>query len=141
MMVRSARGPGWQVEPTSGLIQVCSSLRRVASDADYTPAAEYETRRVNASRGRPRCLRQLICDTTKVNTGAAETTRTDRDIATVAEEARHLQVLADDELSPPIRHDRERRRLAHLEKILAGHGIQRSREPARCSGGEQEQPL
>jgi hypothetical protein len=77
MAVRSARGPGWPVEPTSGLFQVRSSLRRVGSDADYTPAAEYETRRAKASRVGPAALQQLICDTTKVNTGAAETTRTD----------------------------------------------------------------
>jgi hypothetical protein len=67
--------------------------------------------------------------------------RTGRDIATVAEEARYLQVLADEELSSPIRHERERRRLAHLEKILAEHGIDRSREPARRAGAECEQLL
>jgi hypothetical protein len=62
--------------------------------------------------------------------------RTDRDISTVAEEARFLQALADDELSPPIRHARERRRLAHIEKILADHGIR-----PRSSAAGQEHPV
>jgi hypothetical protein len=35
----------------------------------------------------PGALRQLICDTTKVNTGAAETTRTDQQAAQLRERA------------------------------------------------------
>jgi hypothetical protein len=34
----------------------------------------------------PGALRQLICDTTKVNTGAAETTRTDEHITALTAE-------------------------------------------------------
>jgi len=39
----------------------------------------------------PGALRQLICDTTKVNTGAAETTRTDQQAAQLRERALTLE--------------------------------------------------
>jgi hypothetical protein len=41
----------------------------------------------------PGALRQLICDTTKVNTGAAETTRTDQQAAQLRERATDLENL------------------------------------------------
>ena len=42
----------------------------------------------------PGVLRQLICDTTKVNTGAAETTRTDQQAARLRERALALETQA-----------------------------------------------
>jgi hypothetical protein len=42
----------------------------------------------------PGALRQLICDTTKVNTGAAETTRTDQQAAQLRERALALETQA-----------------------------------------------
>jgi hypothetical protein len=43
----------------------------------------------------PGALRQLICDTTKVNTGAAETTRTDQQAAQLRERALVLESQAE----------------------------------------------
>lgn len=42
----------------------------------------------------PGALRQLICDTTNVNTGAAETTRTDAQAAQLRERAAALETQA-----------------------------------------------
>jgi hypothetical protein len=69
----------------------------------------------------PGALRQLICDTTKVNTGAAETTRTDRDIEHICRQAAELTQLAGDPFSPAPRHERERRELIRLRAIIAEH--------------------
>jgi hypothetical protein len=69
----------------------------------------------------PGALRQLICDTTKVNTGAAETTRTDRDIAVIRQRAGELASVVADPLAPPIRHQREQRELHRLRQIIDSH--------------------
>jgi hypothetical protein len=47
--------------------------------------------------------------------------RTDRDIDAVRRHAEELKTLVEDPLSPPIRHNRERRQLEHLNQILNQH--------------------
>jgi hypothetical protein len=54
--------------------------------------------------------------------GCRNIARTDRDMAVVHQHAADLRALVDDPLSPPIRHDRERRQLDRLGKIIAEHG-------------------
>lgn len=136
MAVKSARGPGWPVEPTPGLFQVRSSLRRVGSDADDTPAAEYETRRAKASRGRPGALRQLTCDTTKVNTSAAETTDTDAHVSKLREEITQLEAEITDLLTPAPLRERLKQRITFLRGIADRHhrtrltGSRGTQEPA-----------
>jgi hypothetical protein len=70
----------------------------------------------------PAALRQLICDTTKVNTGAAETTRADRDIAELERRSAELRHLTNDSyLAPSLRNQRERAELARIETIIRDH--------------------
>jgi hypothetical protein len=97
---------------------VRSSLRRVGSDADYTPAAEYETRRAKASRV---ALRQLICDTTKVNTGAAETTRTDTHISRLRVEITQLEAEITSSLTPTPLRERLKQRITFLRDTADRH--------------------
>ncbi|MEU7862067.1 hypothetical protein [Nonomuraea sp. NPDC049141] len=54
--------------------------------------------------------------------GCRNIARTDQDMATVHQHATDLRAIVDDPLSPPIRHDRERRQLDRLEKIITEHG-------------------
>ena len=69
----------------------------------------------------PGALRRLICDTTKVNTGAAETTRTDKHIAALTAEVARLRAESAGPLLPgPIR-QRLTGRAAALEKIAERH--------------------
>ena len=69
----------------------------------------------------PGALRQLICDTTKVNTGAAETTRTDEHITALTAETARLRAEAASQLAPePIR-QRLTQRAAALEQIGERH--------------------
>jgi len=82
----------------------------------------------------PGALRQLICDTTKVNTGAAETTYTDRDIAVIRADINRLSRIVADPLSPPIRQRRETGRLRELQKIADRH------ERARPQHEEEDSP-
>lgn len=66
-------------------------------------------------------LRQLICDTTKVNTGAAETTRTDAHITALTAETARLRAESASPLLPgPIR-QRLAGRAAALEKVAERH--------------------
>ena len=76
----------------------------------------------------PGALRQLICDTTKVNTGAAETTRTDRDTIAIRRRVTELEESVADTLSPPIRHAREQHELGRLRALLDAHA--HGKEPA-----------
>ena len=69
----------------------------------------------------PGALRQLICDTIKVNTGAAETTRTDEHITALTAETTRLRAESASPLLPgPIR-QRLAARAAALEKIAGRH--------------------
>ncbi len=121
MAVRSARGPGWPVEPTSGLFQVRSSLRRVGSDADYTLPLNTRHAGPRQVAVGPGALRQLICDTTKVNTGAAETTRTDSHARQLRAQAERLRGQADAALSPQPVADRMRHRATALAELADKH--------------------
>jgi hypothetical protein len=47
--------------------------------------------------------------------------RTDRDMALIHQQAADLQNRVDDPLSPPIRHQRERRQLHRLHQVIADH--------------------
>jgi len=71
----------------------------------------------------PGALRQLICDTAKVNTGAAETTVTDRDITVVRARRDQLAQIVADPLAPPIRHQRDKTELERLESVLRTHDL------------------
>jgi hypothetical protein len=69
----------------------------------------------------PGALRQLICDTTKVNTGAAETTYTDTHITVLhAETARLRAEIASPFLPRPLR-DRLTQRADSLQQIADRH--------------------
>ena len=67
----------------------------------------------------PGALRQLICDTTKVNTGAAETTDTDRQAAQLRERAAAFDAQAG--LVPQPVGDRLRASAARLREIADKH--------------------
>ncbi|MDL4816891.1 hypothetical protein [Actinomadura opuntiae] len=54
--------------------------------------------------------------------GCRNLARTDRDMRHIHRQAERLRLLVDDHLSPPIRLDRERRQLDHLNQIIAEHG-------------------
>lgn len=69
-----------------------------------------------------------ICDTTEVNTGAAETTYTDRDTIAIRRRVAELEGIVADTLSPPIRHAREQHELARLRAALDAHA--HGKEPA-----------
>jgi hypothetical protein len=47
--------------------------------------------------------------------------RTDRDIAHVEQQARHLAEIVADPLAPPIRHAREQHELTRLKQIIEAH--------------------
>lgn len=53
--------------------------------------------------------------------GCRDIARTDRDIDAIRQRAEHLRILLADPLSPPIRHERERRHLNYLEQIIHEH--------------------
>lgn len=53
--------------------------------------------------------------------GCRNIARTDRDINAVRQRAEELRILVEDPLSPPIRRDRERRHLDHLQQIIREH--------------------
>jgi hypothetical protein len=67
----------------------------------------------------PGALRQLICDTTKVNTGAAETTRTDQQAAQLRERALILESQAE-HVPQPVG-DRLRASAARLRALADKH--------------------
>lgn len=60
-------------------------------------------------------------DTDDCRPGCRNIARTEENIAEVQAEADQLRVTVDDEASPPIRLERERQRLARLEKIIEDH--------------------
>jgi hypothetical protein len=84
--VWSARGPGWPVEPTSGLFQVRAFGGSAVVLIRPLPLNTRHAGPRQVTVG-PGALRQLICDTTKVNKGAAETTRTDQQAARLRDRA------------------------------------------------------
>jgi len=78
-------------------------------------------------------LRQLICDTTKVNTGAAETTYTDRDISQLRERLAILDAAAADPLAPRPLRDRSAAQASRLRDIITRHD---STKPPGANDGE-----
>ncbi len=80
---------------------------------------------------RPGALRQLICDTTKVNTGAAETTRTDAQAAQLRERAANLETKAG-HVPQPVG-DRLRATAAKLREQASKHDRDRI-TPRRADG-------
>jgi hypothetical protein len=86
----------------------------------------------------PGALRQLICDTTKVNTGAAETTRTDRHIDRIREEIAGLDAeLADNAVPGPLA-ARLRQRRDSLTALVTQHDATATGGPA--AGQEEPAP-
>jgi hypothetical protein len=69
----------------------------------------------------PGALRQLICDTTKVNTDAAETTRTDTHIGKLREEITRLTEEITSPLTPIPLRERLRQRISALQAIAERH--------------------
>jgi hypothetical protein len=69
----------------------------------------------------PGALRQLLCDTTKVNTGAAETTRTDSHAGQLRAKAELLRRQADTALTPHPVADRLRQRAIALTALANKH--------------------
>jgi hypothetical protein len=69
----------------------------------------------------PGALRQLICDTTKVNTGAAETTDTDREIATLRERVTRMAAAAADPLAPSPLRDRAAAQASRAQDVIDRH--------------------
>lgn len=67
----------------------------------------------------PGALRHLICDTTKVNTGAAETTRTDQQAAQLRDRALALEARAGNVPQPVA--DRLRANAARLRELAGKH--------------------
>jgi hypothetical protein len=100
---------------------VRSSLRRVGSSADYPLPLNTRHAGPRQVAVGPGALRQLICDTAKVNTGAAETTRTDSHAGQLRAKAERLRRQADTALTPQPVADRLRQRAATLAELADNH--------------------
>jgi len=84
-------------------------------------------------------LQQLICDTTKVNTGTAETTDTDRDIQQLADRLAALEDHAGDAPAPRPLRDRAAAQAAVISAIIDRHDQDRPKSP-RPGGMMARQP-
>ncbi|MER5867651.1 hypothetical protein [Kitasatospora sp. NPDC002040] len=70
-------------------------------------------------------------DTDDCRPGCRNIARTEENITAIRAEADQLRAAVADEASPPIRLERERRRLAYLEKIISEHDQGRAAREAR----------
>ena len=73
----------------------------------------------------PSAPRSPICDTTEVNTSAAETTRTDRDIGVLTRRLQLLEQGAADPLAPRPLRDRSAAQASRLRAIIDRHQLTR----------------
>lgn len=65
-------------------------------------------------------------DTDDCRSACRNIARTDNDMADIQREAAELRCIVDDLVSPPLRLEREKRRLAYLNKIIDTHSITRA---------------